>query len=128
MYDRDGLFLLVNEGASKLWRWRYRFDDKEKLMAWCEYPLVNLGQARELHFAGRWLLALIRWLNARRKPTPNRGKPKHDSMKVRIALRTSPANGGNGGLLASLPVTPIPSGGVWKRTFSRRLATSSFTG
>ena len=25
MYDRDGLFLLVNPGGSKLWRWRYRF-------------------------------------------------------------------------------------------------------
>jgi len=25
MYDRDGLFLLVNPGGSKLLRWRYRF-------------------------------------------------------------------------------------------------------
>jgi len=43
MYDRDGLFLLVNPGGSKLWRWRYRVDGKEKLMALGEYPLVNLG-------------------------------------------------------------------------------------
>jgi hypothetical protein len=53
VYDRNGLFLLVNPGGSKLWRWRYRFDGKEKLMALGEYPLVNLGQARELHFAAR---------------------------------------------------------------------------
>src|SRR5271156_5023359 len=53
VYDRDGLFLLVNPGGSKLWRWRYRFDGKEKLMALGEYPFVNLGQARELHFAAR---------------------------------------------------------------------------
>ena len=53
VYDRDGLFLLVNPGGSKLWRWRYRFDGKEKLMALGEYPLVNLSQARELHFAAR---------------------------------------------------------------------------
>lgn len=33
VYDHDGLFLLVNPGGSKLWRWRYRFDLKEKLMA-----------------------------------------------------------------------------------------------
>ena len=32
-YDRDGLFLLVSPSGSKLWRWRYRFDRKEKLMA-----------------------------------------------------------------------------------------------
>jgi hypothetical protein len=57
IYDRDGLFLLVNPGGSKLWRWRYHFDGKEKLMALGEYPLVNLGQARELHFAARKTLA-----------------------------------------------------------------------
>ena len=57
VYDRDGLFLLFNPGGSKLWRWRYRFEGKEKLMALGEYPLVNLGQARELHFAARKTLA-----------------------------------------------------------------------
>jgi hypothetical protein len=30
-YDRDGLFLLVNPGGSKLWRWRYAFNGKEKV-------------------------------------------------------------------------------------------------
>lgn len=29
LYDRDGLFLLVNPIGSKLWRWRYRFDGKK---------------------------------------------------------------------------------------------------
>lgn len=58
MYDRDGLFLLVNPGGSKLWRWRYRFDDKEKLMALGEYPLLSLAQAREHHLAARRTLAL----------------------------------------------------------------------
>lgn len=37
VYDRDGLFLLVNPGGSKLWRWRYRFNLNEKLMALGEY-------------------------------------------------------------------------------------------
>jgi integrase len=57
MYDRDGLFLLVNPGGSKLWRWRYRFEGKEKLMALGEYPVVTLGLARELHLAARKTLA-----------------------------------------------------------------------
>jgi hypothetical protein len=57
MFDRNGLFLLVNPGGSKRWRWRYRFDSKEKLMALGEYPLVNVEQARELHFAVRKTLA-----------------------------------------------------------------------
>ena len=53
MYDREGLFLLVNPSGSKLWRWRYRFEGKEKLMALGEYPLVGLAQAREIHLAAR---------------------------------------------------------------------------
>jgi len=57
VYDRDGLFLLVNPGGSKLWRWRYRFEGREKLMALGEYPVRGLGEARELLLAGRKLLA-----------------------------------------------------------------------
>ena len=53
VYDREGLFLLVNPGGSKLWRWRYWADGKEKLMALGEYPIVNLAEARERHFAAR---------------------------------------------------------------------------
>ena len=53
LYDREGLFLLINPSASRLWRWRYKFDGKEKLMALGECPLVGLAQARELHLAAR---------------------------------------------------------------------------
>ena len=31
--DEKGLFLLVNPTGSKLWRLKYRFDGKEKLLA-----------------------------------------------------------------------------------------------
>jgi hypothetical protein len=37
------LFLLINPGGSKLWRWRYRFGRREKLMALGEYPVVSLA-------------------------------------------------------------------------------------
>src|ERR1700722_89299 len=57
VYDRDGLFLLINSSGSKLWRWRYRFGGKEKLMALGEYPVVNLAQARERQLAARKKLA-----------------------------------------------------------------------
>ena len=55
--DSPGLFLLVNPGGSKLWRWRYRFDRKEKLMALGTYPIVGLVHARELHLGGRKTLS-----------------------------------------------------------------------
>jgi len=31
--DTGGLHLLVSPAGSKLWRWKYRFDGSEKLMA-----------------------------------------------------------------------------------------------
>jgi hypothetical protein len=58
VYDRDGLFLLINSSGSKLWRWRYRFDSKEKLMALGEYPVVSLAQACERQLAARKKLAV----------------------------------------------------------------------
>jgi hypothetical protein len=73
MYDRDGLFLLVNPGGSKLWRWRYRVNGKEKLMALGEYPLVNLGQARELHFESRKIRVGLRKVHTSGKFNPHAG-------------------------------------------------------
>jgi Arm DNA-binding domain len=55
IHYRGGLFLMVNPNGSKLWRWRYRFDGKEKLMALGEYPVVSLAAARERYFAARCL-------------------------------------------------------------------------
>jgi hypothetical protein len=39
--DAGGLCLLVAPSGAKLWRWRYRFDGKEKMMSFGEYPLVT---------------------------------------------------------------------------------------
>jgi Arm DNA-binding domain len=55
VYDRDGLFPMINPSGSKLWR--CRFDSKEKLMALGEYPVVNLVEARERQFTARKKLA-----------------------------------------------------------------------
>jgi integrase len=55
--DGGGLCLLVAPSGAKLWRWRYRFDGKEKMMALGEYPLVTLKEARERHFEARKTLA-----------------------------------------------------------------------
>ena len=57
MTDGGGLCLLIASSGAKLWRWRYYFEGKEKMMAFGEYPLVSLKDARELHFAARKMLA-----------------------------------------------------------------------
>jgi len=41
-----GLFLLINPSGSKLWRFKYRFDGREKALTFGAYPLVALLDAR----------------------------------------------------------------------------------
>lgn len=55
--DERGLYLLVKPQGAKLWRWKYRYGGKEKLMALGGYPDVSLAQAREKREEGRKLLA-----------------------------------------------------------------------
>ena len=55
--DGRGLYLLVQPSGSKLWRWKYRFLGKEKLMALGAYPEVSLAQARDATDAARKQLA-----------------------------------------------------------------------
>jgi len=57
LMDERGLFLLVNPNGSKLWRFRYRFNDKEKLLSLGSYPDTGLGDAREKRDEARKLLA-----------------------------------------------------------------------
>jgi len=55
--DERGLHLHVTAQGSKLWRWAYRFDGKQKLMALGQYPDVSLAQARQARDDARKLLA-----------------------------------------------------------------------
>lgn len=57
MSDSGGLFLFVTPSGGKLWRWKYRFDGREKLMTFGGYPDVSLSLARERHIEARKLLA-----------------------------------------------------------------------
>ncbi|MGA1810607.1 Arm DNA-binding domain-containing protein [Sphingobium sp. WW5] len=44
--DGGGLYLLVRPTGSRLWRMKYRFDGKEKLLSFGRYPEVTLAEAR----------------------------------------------------------------------------------
>ena len=46
LFDSGGLFVLVTPQGSKLWRMKYRYDGKEKLLALGPYPEVSLADAR----------------------------------------------------------------------------------
>ena len=45
--DSSGLFLLISPTGSKYWRFKYRFQGKEKLFAIGVYPVISLAEARE---------------------------------------------------------------------------------
>ena len=55
--DSGGLFMLVTKTGSKLWRYAYRFDAKQKLLAIGQYPLVSLADARTRRDNTKRLLA-----------------------------------------------------------------------
>lgn len=55
--DGDGLALLVKSNGAKLWRFRYRFDGKEKVLAFGSCKDVSLQLARELTRKARELIA-----------------------------------------------------------------------
>ncbi|MEJ5059259.1 MULTISPECIES: tyrosine-type recombinase/integrase [unclassified Pseudomonas] len=55
--DAAGLCLEVTPGGSKLWRFRYRFGGKAKMMGLGAYPSVTLAKARERREDARRLLA-----------------------------------------------------------------------
>lgn len=55
--DEKGLYLIINPNSSKLWRFKYRFNGKEKLLAFGSYPDVSLLNAREKRDEARKLLA-----------------------------------------------------------------------
>jgi hypothetical protein len=43
--DAKGLHLFVKTSGAKLWRFKYRFQGKEKLLSIGSYPEVKLSQA-----------------------------------------------------------------------------------
>lgn len=47
IYDSGGLFVIVRPDGAKWWRFKYRFEGKEKLLSLGTYPTISLKEARE---------------------------------------------------------------------------------
>lgn len=54
--DSHRLYLLVKPSGSKLWKWNYAYDGKQKTMSFGIYPLVSLVSARAKRDDARALL------------------------------------------------------------------------
>lgn len=46
--DTHGLVIQISPTGSKLWRYRYRFADKKKMLALAPHPDVSLAEAKAL--------------------------------------------------------------------------------
>lgn len=57
IYDSDGLYIEIPPRGSKRWRWKYRFEGKEKRLSLGLYPEVSLKAAREKRDAKKKILA-----------------------------------------------------------------------
>ena len=56
LYDGGGLYLQVNPTGSRLWRFKYRFEGKAKLLSFGTYPKVSLDTARVMRNDAQQLL------------------------------------------------------------------------
>lgn len=45
--DSSGLYLLVSKAGSKVWKWKYYHEGKEKVLTIGDYPKVSLREARD---------------------------------------------------------------------------------
>ena len=57
LFDGGGLFLMVTPTGGKLWRFKYRYDGKQKLLAFGTYPEISLLDARKRRDEARSQLA-----------------------------------------------------------------------
>jgi integrase len=57
IFDGDGLYIELRPNGGKWWRFKYRFDGKEKSLSFGTYPEVPLALARARHAEARQLLA-----------------------------------------------------------------------
>ncbi|MGY2732417.1 Arm DNA-binding domain-containing protein [Sphingomonas sp. UYP23] len=79
--DGAGLYLWVSRAGAKVWRYRYRFKDSEKLLVIGKTSEITLSEARELHAIARKALlegsdpAQIKQASASRRRRASNGWP-----------------------------------------------------
>jgi integrase len=57
MYDSGGLYVEIAKSGGKLWRMKYSYAGKEKLLSFGSYPIVSLSDARQKRDEAKRLLS-----------------------------------------------------------------------
>jgi len=84
--DERGLHLLVTPQGGKWWRFRYRFDGKEKLLSLGTYPDIGLKDARERRDQARKLVAQAIDPSAQRQ-AQKAAKPENAADSFEVVAR-----------------------------------------
>ncbi len=80
LFDEKGLYLLIQPSGGKWWRFKYRFNGKERLLALGTYPEISLATARELRDEARAQVA--------REVDPSELKKTRKAARVQAAQNT----------------------------------------
>lgn len=83
LYDERGLYLQVSPSGGKYWRFKYRVDGRERVLALGVFPEIGLADARDRREAARRLVARgIDPGKQRRARREARAKARQDSFEV----------------------------------------------
>jgi hypothetical protein len=106
-FDGGGLYIHVTPAGGKLWRFRYRFEGKEKLLAFGKYPEISLADARQRRDEAKAMLAkgLIPARLQRNKSPLQRKRAKKNAGKP------SKRNGTNATRRLTMPLARLPQPG-----------------
>lgn len=80
--DSEGLFLLIQPNGSKLWRMKYRYGGKEKLLSFGSYTRVGIAAAREKRAAAKAILS------SGLHPARNQPETEADEGRTFLAVAT----------------------------------------
>jgi len=81
-FDGGGLFILITPTGGKLWRLKYRFGGREKLLTLGTYPQTTLAEARQKRDDARSLLEKGIDPGATRKAQKAAQTEEHDTFEV----------------------------------------------
>lgn len=85
LFDGGGLYLLVNPNGSKLWRLKYRYLGKEKVLAFGGYPDLPLAKARKERELAREMIAEDKDPGAEKRANRERRLKERDQTFARLA-------------------------------------------
>jgi len=101
LFDGGGLMLRVNPSGNKCWRFKYRFEGKEKMLSLGTYPEINLDDARCRRDSARDLLrqgidpSVVRKEDKARKKSDLLEAERKPSIRVTIDGHIELWKGGN---------------------------------